>query len=320
MDVPGALLLAVGLTAPLIALTRTSAWGWGSPRTLGLMAAGLVVLVLFALFELRAAEPLVDMRVLARPVILATNVATLLLGCCMFGAFVLVPQIAWAPRAVSYGFGLDATETGLLLLPASLAMLITGSYAGRISGRLGSRPPLVGGFLAAAAGLALLAVDHGDRVVVAALTTVVFTGVGLGMSVVPAVIVEGVPAGTTGQATGVNALVRSVGAALGSQVVATLLAASTSAAHPLPTDGAFTRAFWIAAGAAVCASLSAALIPRRGAPRAPRVPQLGRWCGNPRVRRVARTRPPSRPGSSISGIQRKPSVSPASGSSSSSSS
>ncbi|WP_242424827.1 MFS transporter, partial [Frankia sp. EI5c] len=124
VDVRGALLLAVGLTAPLVALTQTSVWGWGSPRTLGLSAAGLVVLGLFVRFELRVEQPLVDMRVLARPVILATNFATLLVGCCMFGAFVLVPQIAQAPRSTGYGFGLDATGTGLLLLPASLAMLI----------------------------------------------------------------------------------------------------------------------------------------------------------------------------------------------------
>ncbi|WP_232295068.1 MFS transporter [Parafrankia sp. EUN1f] len=264
VDVPGALLLSVGLTAPLIALTQTSAWGWGSPRTLGLMAAGLAVLALFVLFELRTADPLVDVRLLVRPIVLATNFATLLVGCAMFGAFVLVPQIAQAPRSVGYGFGLDATGTGLLLLPASLAMLVTGSYAGRVSGWLGQRTPLMGGFLTAAGGMALLAVGHGEQAVVAALTTVVFTGVGLGMSVVPNIIVESVPAQATGQATGVNALVRSVGAALGSQVVATLLASSTSAGHPLPTDGAFTRAFWIAAGAAICASCAAVLIPRRG--------------------------------------------------------
>ncbi|ONH52403.1 MFS transporter [Frankia sp. CcI49] len=267
VDVPGALLLSAGLTAPLIALTQTSVWGWDSPRTLGLMAAGLAVLALFALFELRTADPLVDIRLLVRPIVAATNLATLLVGCCMFGAFVLVPQIAQAPRSAGYGFGLDATGTGLLLLPASLAMLITGSYAGRISGWLGRRAPLMAGFLTAAGGLALLAVDHGERVVVAVLTTVVFTGVGLGMSVVPTIIIEDVPARTTGQATGVNALVRSVGAALGSQVVAALLASSTDSGHPLPTDSAFTRAFWIAAGAAVCASCAAVLIPRGGGPQ-----------------------------------------------------
>ncbi|MCK9904518.1 MFS transporter [Parafrankia colletiae] len=262
IDLPGALLLAVGLTTPLVALTQTSSWGWGSPRTLGLMAAGLAILVCFGLFERRVAEPLVDMRVLGRPVILATNFATLLAGSCMFGAFVLVPQIAQAPESVGYGFGLDATGAGLLLLPASVAMLLIGANAGRVSLRLGARKPLMGGFLFAAAGLALLATNHGSEGVVIATTCVVFIGIGLSMSVVPNIIVVSAPADATGQATGVNALVRSVGAALGSQVVATLLAASETADHPLPTDGAFTRAFWLATGAATCAALAAVLIPR----------------------------------------------------------
>ncbi|MEX5637460.1 MFS transporter [Parafrankia sp. FMc2] len=266
VDVPGAVLLAIGLTAPLIALTRTTTWGWGSPRTLGLMGAGLVVLVLFGVYERRVAEPLVDMRALAIPAVAATNFATLLVGFGLFGAFVLVPQIAQTPESAGYGFGLDATGSGLLLLPACLAMLVTGSLAGRVNALIGSRAALVGGLAVSAAGLVLLSAQHGSEGMVLGLCLVVFTGIGTGMAAVPTIIMGAVPAEMTGQATGVNALVRSVGSALGSQVAATLLTRSASAEHPLPTDGAFADAFLLGAGGLVLAALAALLIPRRSQP------------------------------------------------------
>lgn len=262
IDVPGALLLAVGLTAPLIALTKTATWGWGDARTLGLIAAGLVVLVLFGLFERKAAEPLVDMKVLARPTVLVTNITTLLVGMGMFGAFVLIPQIAQTPESSGYGFGMNATGAGLLLLPACLMMLVAGPLSGKLTTRFGAKVPLASGVLIAAVGLGALAMEHGSQGVVIALSMVVFAGIGLSMAAMPNIIVGSVPPEMTGQSTGVNALIRSVGSSLGSQIVATLLAASATNALPIPTDSAFTQAFWLGAGAALVAAIAAALIPR----------------------------------------------------------
>jgi hypothetical protein len=82
------------------------------------------------------------------------------------------------------------------------------------------------------------------------------------MAAMPNIIVGSVPPEMTGQSTGVNALIRSVGSSLGSQIVATLLAASATNALPIPTDSAFTQAFWLGAGAALVAAIAAALIPR----------------------------------------------------------
>ena len=140
------MLLGAGITAPLIALTKTTQWGWGSARTLGVIAGGLVILVLFGLFERRVKAPLVNMPVFARTAVLGTNIATLLVGFAMFGAFVLIPQIADTPKISGYGFGLGATGAALLLVPGSLIMLAFGPLSGKLlsggaSGRLpGGRP------------------------------------------------------------------------------------------------------------------------------------------------------------------------------------
>ncbi|GAA3226829.1 MFS transporter [Actinocorallia longicatena] len=255
IDVVGVLLVTVGLTVPLFALTRTPAWGWGDPRTLGLFLAGGAVLALFVRHELRTDDPLVDMRVLARPVVWITNVTVLLFGFGMFGAFVLVLELAQAPASPGPGFGLDATGAGLLLIPGTVAMLAAGAASGRIWHRLGPRTPLTTGSLTAAAALALLATEHGSRWTVTLLATAVLAGIGLGMAAVPNIIAEAVPPDRTGESNGVNALLRSVGAALGSQIVATLLASGRTPAHPSPADPALTCSFWLCATALTTAGL-----------------------------------------------------------------
>ena len=272
IDYAGTVLLAVGITAPLIALTKTTSWGWGSARTLGLIAGGLVVLVLFGLFERRVKAPLVNMSVFARPAVLVTNIATLLVGFAMFGAFVLVPQLAETPKISGYGFGLGATGAGLLLLPACLTMLVFGPLSGKLGVRFGARVPLIAGGLISAAGLALEAANHASEGAVLGYSIVVFAGVGLAFAAMPNLIVGAVPRSETGEATGVNTLLRSLGSSIGSQVAATLLAAGVTAAHPLPPGSAYTKAFAIGAGAAVAAGIAACFIPRAAGPAAAAAP------------------------------------------------
>jgi MFS family permease len=183
----------------------------------------------------------------------------------MFGAFVLVPQIAETPKISGYGFGLGATGAALLLVPGSLMMLAFGPLSGKLGIRFGARVPLIAGALISAAGLGLLAAGHGSEGAVIGYTIVVFAGVGLAFAAMPNLIVGAVPQSMTGEATGVNALIRSLGSSVGSQIAATLLAAGVTAAHPLPPDSAFTKTFAIGAAAAVAAGIAASFIPRASA-------------------------------------------------------
>jgi EmrB/QacA subfamily drug resistance transporter len=260
LDVRGALVLAIGLVLPLIAISRAHQAGWGSPQTLLLIGSGLLVLGLWVALERRTREPLADIDALARPPVLITNVATLLVGFGMFGSFVLIPTLAQAPTSTGYGLGLDATRAGLLLVPGALAMLVFGPLSGIVGTRLGNKVPLaVGGFLTAL-GLALLAAEHGSQVEIIFFSLVMSAGIGLAFAAMPNLIIEAVSARQTGEATGFNALVRSVGSSLGSQVSATVLASSAIAG--IATDSGFTRAFAISAGVAVCAGAAAIFIPR----------------------------------------------------------
>jgi MFS family permease len=276
VDLRGAVVLAAGLVPPLFAVSRANVWGWGSPRTLGLIALGAVILAGFVVLERRTTHPLADIGALVKPPVLMTNLATLLVGFGMFGSFILIPQLAETPQSSGYGFGLDATGAGLLLLPGSLVMLFAGPVSGSLGARFGSKFPLALGCVLAAAGLGVLSFEHGSEGVVLAWAIVMFAGIGLAFSAMPNLIVQAVPPTQTGEAIGFNALVRSVGASLGTQISAAVLAGSAVAGSSLPADSGYETAFLLSGGVALLAGLVALAIPHSGPPRPQRAPHRAR--------------------------------------------
>jgi len=199
--------------------------------------------------------------------VLMTNLATLFVGFGMFGSFLLIPQLAEAPQSTGYGFGLDATGAGLLMLPGSLAMLFIGPLSGILGGRYGSKIPLAIGGATTTCGLLLLGLVHATHVEVLVGSMVMLSGIGFAFAAMPNLIVEAVPLAETGEATGFNALVRSVGSSLGAQVSAAILAGSVVAGAP--TDAGYTTAFLTSAGIALAATVVAAAIPARSRAQVP---------------------------------------------------
>jgi MFS family permease len=138
-------------------------------------------------------------------------------------------------------------------------MLVFGPLSGIIGARFGSKVPLTVGGLVTALGLALLAVAHSSQREVLLFSVVMSAGIGLAFAAMPNLILEAVPARQSGEATGFNALVRSVGSSLGSQVSATLLAGS--AVVGVVRDSGFTHAFAVSVVVAACAGVVALAIP-----------------------------------------------------------
>jgi MFS family permease len=189
-----------------------------------------------------------------------TNLATVCVGFGMFGSFLLIPQLAESPVSTGFGFGLGATGAGLIMLPGSVAMLFVGPMSGALGGRLGSRIPLAIGGGVTACGLLILALLHGSEAEVVLGSLLLSIGVGFAFAAMPNLIVEAVPLAQTGEATGFNTLLRNVGASLGSQVSAAILAGSAGAGGP--TNSGYTSAFLLCALIATAAAVIAFLIPR----------------------------------------------------------
>ena len=257
-------LMTVGISATLLAITETSTWGWASPKTFGLLAAGLAVVLLWVREELRSREPLVDMRMMAVRGVWTTNTVAFLIGVGMYSSFVLLPEFVQVPTSTGFGFGASATVAGLFLLPATIAITVVGQLAGSLERRIGSRGALIGGAGFALAAYALLVSSRGAELDIYVAAGLLGIGIGLAFSAMPNLIVENVRQEQTGVATGMNAVTRTLGGAFGGQVAATLLAGNLGA-HGLPTDHGFSLAFGMCLVAVAGALLFALAVPRRQA-------------------------------------------------------
>jgi EmrB/QacA subfamily drug resistance transporter len=261
VDWLGAALLSVALASLLYGLSKANAWGWGDPRTLTLILGGLAVAGFWVWVETKITQPLVDMRVLRRRPVLMTNITAVLIGFSMFASFLLVPQLAQTPESAGYGFGASVTGAGLLMLPSTLIMLVAGPWAGRLAIRANSRLPLVLGAGIGAVAFGFYAVAHSHVWEIAVGGVLLGIGIGFSFSAMANLVVEAVPREEVGVATGINTIMRSLGGALGAQLVATLLTTQTIGDTPMPSEAAYTDAFIVAAVAAGLAMVAALMIP-----------------------------------------------------------
>jgi EmrB/QacA subfamily drug resistance transporter len=265
IDWTGAALLSAGLTCMLLAVSQAGDWGWGSPEIVGLFAAAAAILVIWVRFEQRQPQPLVDIGLLRRQGVWTTNLTGLLIGFGMFGSFILIPQFVQTPEQAGYGFGADVTAAGLFLLPSAAVMLVAGPLAGALAGRSGSKLPLLLGTACAALSFGFLSVAHGEQWELIAATALLGLGIGLSFASMANLIVEAVPQEQTGEATGMNTIMRTVGGAFGAQIAAAIIAGNAVAGSAYPAEEGYTEAFVISAAALCLALLAAFLIPGRGA-------------------------------------------------------
>ena len=224
---PGALLLSGGLLSLMVALTEGEPWGWTSPRLLGCPRLGAPSSSLWGVVELRSSSPMVDMSMLSHRPVLLTNIATLISGFALFSCFVLLPAFVETASEHGYGFGASATKAGLFLLPSSIAMLFAGPLAGMIGRRFGSKWPLAGGMLIVSFAALMFAAAHAEPLPVLVASALLGFGVGAAFASMAALIADNVDAHEMGVASGMNTVVRLIGAVIGGQVGAALLTAQT---------------------------------------------------------------------------------------------
>ncbi len=264
-DYVGALGLAVGLLGILLAISRGDAWGWASPATLGCGLGGVAVLLVWGWYELRIAEPLLDLRVAARRPVLLTNLASVAMGFSLFSSNVSYPQLLELPAPT--GFGLTLLAASLVIMPSGLVMMVLSPFAGRLASTVGPRRLLILGAIAliAAYGFSLLFASAVWHILIANL--LIGVGIGFGYAAMPMLIMRSVPQTETGASNGLNALFRSLGTSSAAAVVGAVLAGMSTVqdGRAVPTASAFQVSFWLGLAAAVIALTVAAFIPLRPA-------------------------------------------------------
>lgn len=266
-DYIGAAGLAVGLIGVLLAVSRGNEWGWMSPPVLACGLGGIVVLLLWGWYELRAGDPLLDLRIAARPAVLLTNLSSVAFGFALFASNVIYPQMLELPVATG-GFGLSLIAASLVVMPSGIVMMIISPVSGRLSRVVGPKLLLVIGAAAVvlAYGFTLAFSSEVWQILVANL--LIGVGIGFAFAAMPMLIMRSVPQTETGASNGLNALFRSLGTSTAAAVIGAVLATFVVEVdgQAIPTAAAFDISFLIGTGAAAVALVVALFIPARRAP------------------------------------------------------
>ncbi len=261
INVTSALLMSAWLVTLLLAVSQGHSWGWGSLTTISLFVATVLILPIWVWAEARSDSPLVDMKMMRIPTVWTVNLVALLFGMGMYSMFAFLPQFLQTPDSVTgYGFGASVTESGLLLLPQTAATFLAGLFSGRLAARFGSKAVLVAGASLTSMATLGLVLAHDQVWQVLVETTVLGLAFGLAFAAMSNLIVDAVPQSQTGVASGMNANIRTVGGALGSAVLASIITAN---ARPdgLPVESGYTNGFTLLVVTSGLAALVAVLIP-----------------------------------------------------------
>jgi EmrB/QacA subfamily drug resistance transporter len=255
-----AFLMSTWLVALLVGVSQGHHWGWSSGKVIGLFVVAAVMLPVWVLAEARSKEPLIDMQMMRIPTVWTVNLVALLFGMGMYAMFAFVPQFLQTPEVAGYGFGVSVSESGLLLLPQTVATFFGGIAAGRLAARYGSKALLVVGATLTAVGTFGMALAHGELWMVIIETTILGLAFGLAFAAMSNLVVAAVPQSQTGVASGMNTNIRTVGGAIGSAVIATVV---TSNVLPIgvPSESGYTHGFLLLAITSTAAAVVSVLVP-----------------------------------------------------------
>ncbi len=186
IDYLGCLFVALGATG----LTLATSWGgtqyaWGSATIIGLFAASVVALAIFVAVELRAAEPILPMRLFRSRVFSVCSILSFIVG------FAMIGSITFMPTFLQYVNGVSATSSGLRMLPMVLGLLATALASGTIVSRTGQyRVFPIAGSAVTAIGLFLLSRmdSHTSFWLTSLFLLVLGAGIGLIMQILTLVV------------------------------------------------------------------------------------------------------------------------------------
>jgi MFS family permease len=269
LDVAGAVTVTASLVAAVYAIVNGNAWGWTSGRTLGLLAAAAVLLVIFLVLEASVDSPLVPLGLFRLRNVSTANVVGVLWAAAMFAWFFL------SALYLQLVLGYSPLQVGLSFLPANLIMAVFSiGLSAKLVLRFGIAPPLAVGLLLAAAGLALFARAPVDGTFATdVLPAMILLGLGAGMAFNPVLLaaMSDVAPEESGLASGIVNTSFMMGGALGLAVLASLAAARTdhllTAGHDALSalNGGYQLAFLTGALFAFLAAIIGARLIRAGA-------------------------------------------------------
>jgi EmrB/QacA subfamily drug resistance transporter len=268
IDIPGTVTVSAGLFALVYGFNHAQTTSWGNPVTLAMLAAGVVLLAVFAVIERRTSHPLLPLRVVADRNRGAAYISMGLASAAMFGVFLFLTYYLQQTR------GYSPVTTGLAFLPMTAVIMITAVLATtRLRGILGPRPLVVAGMAFGAVAMLLLrGIGLDSSYAGSILPALLLMGLGLGLVFSTAMnsATLGVEPHDAGVASATVNASQQVGGSLGTAMLSTLAASATTSfiagQRPTPVliaDAAvhgYTTAFAVSAGIFAVAAVMAGLL------------------------------------------------------------
>ncbi len=214
------------LTVWISALTLITSWGgtqyaWDSAPVLGLLALVVIAFVVFLRVETRVAQPIMPLGVFRNLNFTLAGVISFIVGFGMFGGMTFLPQFQ------QYVQGASATNSGLLLLPMMVGIVLSSLTAGQVSSRTGHYRsfPIIGTALMTV-GLVLLATMnvHTTRTVTGVWMFVMGLGMGMLFQITMLIAQNSVALADIGAATAATTFLRSMGGSIGVSMLGSLYA------------------------------------------------------------------------------------------------
>ena len=258
------ILASLGLLGIVLGVVRGNDHGWTSMTVLPPMVAGALLVAAFLVWETRAPEPMLPLRLFRSRGFTVTNVASLLMFFGMFGSIFLLAQFLQVVQ------GYSPLQAGIRTLPWTAMPVLVAPIAGALSDRIGGRPLLVIGLALQAIGLGWLAVVITPTVAYATLVPAfVVSGVGMSLFFAPVanVVLGSVRREEEGIASGANNAIRELGGVFGVAVLGAVFSARGGYTSGTAFVTGLTPAIWVGtAVVAVAAAVALALPRRRRAP------------------------------------------------------
>ncbi|WNG39042.1 DHA2 family efflux MFS transporter permease subunit [Archangium violaceum] len=223
-DLPGLLTVITGTLSLLIALSQGRDWGWTQVKTVSLFMLGTLSLIVFVVRELKTSAPLLDLRVLANGRYLVTLIISSIITISLYSGAFLVPVFLQKVQ------GVTPLETGLILLPASLAMALLMPLVGRLYGPLGPSTLMTAGVLLIAGGTFALSRLTPDVPRFYMVMWMVVRNVGIALSMMPAsnAGMEQISRELSGHASSISNWLRNVFGAFSIAIFTSLLSTFTA--------------------------------------------------------------------------------------------
>jgi EmrB/QacA subfamily drug resistance transporter len=260
LDLRGFALVTAGALGIVWGLVRGNAAGWGSVEVVATLAAGALLLVAFAAWELRAREPMLPLRFFRSRAFSGGNAATFFLFAALFGAVFFFAQF------LQTGLGSGPLEAGLRLMPWTATLFFVAPLAGVLADRIGERPLIVSGLAVQAIGLGWVALIAEPGLAYSELVVPsIVTGVGASLAIPPSAsaVVGAVAHEAVGKAAGANGMLRELGGVFGIAITVAVFAGAGGYASAQEFSDGFVAAIAVAAALSLAGALAGLALPGR---------------------------------------------------------